>query len=317
MSSPPGSPPQDEAQMLSEAVDDFMSASTKSGASGFSMADEESLVEDNIAAFDDFLAKKGRTMSHDVPAQPNPIPTALTSTMPLNSAMPLATLTHVTSAGQFSALSESTTSQAPPAAKSKGKSKSNSLGIGNGDDEYDDELVAFEEEEEAYSDDDNTDATPSDVFVRIGAMTVTKKQAKLYGLERVGKSKFVKSASTKTAKPSGSCARCLTSAKMDKIAAPVRRYTAKESTEFAKESEKINCTFKVRRSAAAIAAMNAPGCGYDFIADDNQKFDNFIKRMDAFENHRRGQFTRKQEEQAYNQVRRGARAARDQAIAFV
>ena len=89
--------------------------------------------------------------------------------------------------------------------------------------------------------------------------------------------------------------------KLDRIAAPVRKYAGRDDQKkFAKESEKVNCTFKPSKSKAAVSAMKSSDCGYDFL--DNLEKDNsdFIKRMDAFENFRRRKFRRDQEEQYYN-----------------
>jgi hypothetical protein len=56
----------------------------------------------------------------------------------------------------------------------------------------------------------------------------------------------------------------------------------------------------VKKSKAAIVAMRAQGCGYDFLENVDKEGENFIRRMDAFENSRRKTFDKKQEEQMYN-----------------
>jgi hypothetical protein len=140
------------------------------------------------------------------------------------------------------------------------------------------------------------------VFLRIGQMTLTKTQAKLYGLKKSKKnSKFVVPSFTRQPKkkPSGG-PNVDRAAFRDKLAKPVRTYAARDKPrDFAKESEKANCTFVPTKSRAAKAAMKSNGCGYDFL-DNLEKDDGFIPRMDAFENYRRKKFRRDQERQVYD-----------------
>jgi WD40 repeat protein len=282
------------ARILSEAVEDYMEASGASGQSGKSISMDSEEVDDDMAAYDAFLASKGRAASVDA-----------TTTNPV-----VESLTHVPSYSQFSALSSdsapslnksaplttSAPSHHPP------KPRVNDMGVGNGDDEYDDELLAFHDDGnnggDDYGDDfdDDNSSTPAEVLVRIGSMTLTKNQAKLYGLDRVGKTNFVKSSVAAV----GSKPRAIDSKRINAISKPVRTYTARDSRQHAKESERLNCTFIVKKSAAAITAMKSAGCGYDFLTDDNTTYSDFVTRMDTFEHHRRKMLEKKQEEQVYN-----------------
>ena len=84
---------------------------------------------------------------------------------------------------------------------------------------------------------------------------------------------------------------------MEKISKPVRKFNTRTPKTFAKESEKVHCTFKPSKSKAAVAAMKSKDCGYDFLENLENNGDGFIKRMDAFESYRRNKFQRDQEEQ--------------------
>lgn len=260
-------------------------------------------IEDDLAAYDTFLAQAGRE-------QPAPIPES-TSQQP-----PVSTLTTVPSTSQFSALSSSTNSSTAVLPGTKANSskagggehgrgtipeaaRDDDAGYGDDFEEGEEENEDGDNDDEEYADDMESLEKEAGVFLRIGQMTLTKTQAKLYGLKKSNKnSKFVVPSFTRQ-KPSGRNVKDR-AAFRDKLARPVRAYTAKDKPkEFAKESEKVNCTFVPTKSRAAKAAMKSQGCGYDFL-DNLDKDDGFIPRMDAFENYRRKKFRRDQERQIYD-----------------
>ncbi|GMH97514.1 hypothetical protein TrST_g9262 [Triparma strigata] len=280
-----------EEDLLSDIMNESSTASVNSSKNNKS----SSMIEDEIAVYDDFLAKAGRKSNDDTSSPPNFI---------------VPTMSNVPSQSQLSALSDNSEGHVQPIGNNVPGVGSNSpsptplvgtaLGttVEQGEEEYGGDFDEGEGEEE-YGED--FDGEEEGVFLRIGQMKLTETQAKIYGLKKNPKkpnSKFVVPAYKGGKKGKKST---LSVEKLDRIAAPVRKYAGQDDQKkFAKESEKVNCTFKPSKSKAAVSAMKSSDCGYDFL--DNLEKDNsdFIKRMDAFENFRRRKFRRDQEEQYYN-----------------
>ena len=128
-------------------------------------------------------------------------------------------------------------------------------------------------------------------------MTLTSNQAKLYGLAKATPtSNFVRSSLPHSSRPPSK----LTVEKMARISRPS---VAQSVCGYAKDSERVHCTFKVSRTKAATVAMNSKGCGYDFLTnDDASNQATFVQRMDTFERNRRKGQARKIEEQEYDQT---------------
>jgi len=235
-------------------------------------------IEDEIAVYDDFLKV------HKKPAEVETAEDLPDFVIPQ--------MNNVPSQSQLSALSDATPPTSgkgqPPASNSTSPTPQFPTALGT---------TVEQPEEEDYSEDEEEEE--EGVFLRIGRMTLSETQAKLYGLKKDPKKpKFV--VPTYKAAAERSKRSRLSAAKMEKISKPVRKFNSRTPQTFALESEKTNCTFKPSKSKAAVAAMKSNDCGYDFLDNLEKEGEGFIKRMDAFENYRRSKFQRDQEEQYYN-----------------
>ncbi|GMI18318.1 hypothetical protein TrLO_g6180 [Triparma laevis f. longispina] len=264
--------------LLSDIMNDSTTTDSNKGGS--------KLIEDEIAIYDDFLEKAGRKPPTSDSSPPNFI---------------VPTMSHIPSQSQLSALSSTSSTSHPPknvpgVGSNSPSPTANLIGAALGttveQEEYGEDFDDHEDDEE-YGEDFNDHE--EGVFLRIGRMKLTENQAKIYGLKLKPGSKFVKPSYQKKKKTTAK----LSVEKLDRIAKPVRKYAGRDDGRFAKESDKVECTFKPSKSKAAVSAMKSSDCGYDFLDNLEKNSSDFIKRMDGFEMFRRKKFRRDQEEQYY------------------